>query len=94
LELARQRRPDVVICDYRLRERRTGLEAIKALRDLLGEDLPVMLITGDTDPVRLREAMAGGVPLLHKPVTPDQLHQALVDAMVTRPVFGPVLARI
>ena len=87
MELARQRRPDVVICDYRLRERRTGLEAIKALRDLLGEALPVMLITGDTDPVRLREAMASGVPLLHKPVKPDQLHQALVDALETSPAF-------
>jgi CheY-like chemotaxis protein len=82
-----------VICDYRLREARTGLEAITALRDLLGEDLPAMLITGDTDPVRLREAMDSGVPLLHKPVAPDQLHEALVDAMAVSPALGPVLAR-
>lgn len=87
LALARQHRPDVVICDYRLRERRTGLEAIKALRGLLGEDLPVLLVTGDTDPVRLREAMASGVPLLHKPVAPDLLHQALVDALAISPAF-------
>lgn len=80
LALARQRRPDVLICDYRLRERRTGLEAIVAMRGLLGDDLPVLLITGDTDPVRLREALASGVPLLHKPVAPEQLHQALVQA--------------
>ena len=81
LEMARQQRPDVVISDYRLREQSTGLQAIRALRALLGNDLPAVLITGDTAPERLRDAMASGVPLLHKPVTPQQLYQALVAAL-------------
>ena len=85
LALARQRRPDVLICDYRLREQRTGLDAITALRQLLGDDLPALLITGDTDPVRLREATLSGVPLLHKPVAPEQLHEAMVRVLVSRP---------
>ena len=81
LDMARQQRPDVVISDYRLREQSTGLQAIRALRALLGNDLPAVLITGDTAPERLRDATVSGVPLLHKPVTPQQLYQALVAAL-------------
>ena len=76
--LARAHPPDVVISDYRLRGQRTGAEAIAALRAEFGADLPALLITGDTAPERLREARASGVPLLHKPVSPDQLYHGLV----------------
>lgn len=79
LALARLHRPDVVISDYRLREQRTGVEAIAALRALLGETLPALLITGDTAPERLREAQASGIPLLHKPVSPSKLYRRLVE---------------
>ncbi len=79
LLLARQNPPDVVISDYRLREQRTGVEAIAAVRALLGESLPALLITGDTAPERLREAQASGIPLLHKPVSPGKLYRKLVE---------------
>jgi CheY-like chemotaxis protein/anti-sigma regulatory factor (Ser/Thr protein kinase) len=71
-------RPDVVICDYRLRELRTGAEAIALLRQQLGAGLPALLVTGDTAPDRIREARSSGVPILHKPVPPQVLYQALV----------------
>jgi signal transduction histidine kinase len=77
--LVRLHRPDIVICDYRLREQRTGVEAIAALRKLLGETLPALLITGDTAPERLREAQASGLPLMHKPVSPGKLYRKLVE---------------
>jgi CheY-like chemotaxis protein len=67
-----------VISDYRLREQRTGVEAIMALRALWRPDLPALLITGDTAPERLREAVASGLPLLHKPVSPSRLYRGLV----------------
>jgi CheY-like chemotaxis protein/two-component sensor histidine kinase len=81
-ELARFRAPDIVISDYRLREQRTGLEAIAALRTLLGNNLPALLITGDTAPDRLREALSSGMPILHKPVSPSQLYRGLVTVLV------------
>jgi two-component system, sensor histidine kinase len=65
-------RPQLVICDYRLRERRTGAEAIAALREH-NPRLPAILVTGDTAPERLREAQASGLPILHKPVAPADL---------------------
>jgi signal transduction histidine kinase len=81
LELARVRPPELIISDYRLREKHTGTEAIAALRMLLGDMLPALLITGDTAPERLREARASGVPLLHKPVSPGQLYRKLVEVL-------------
>jgi CheY-like chemotaxis protein len=76
--------PDLVISDYRLREQRTGAEAIAALRAECGEKLPAILITGDTAPERLREALVSGIPLLHKPVSPSQLNQSLVELLTPR----------
>ncbi len=81
LQSARAQRPDMVISDYRLREHRTGAEAIAALRAELGPNLPAILITGDTAPERLRDARASGIPLLHKPVAPTQLYRRLVDVL-------------
>lgn len=79
--IARVARPDILISDYRLRGQRTGAQAIAELRALLGPDTPALMITGDTAPERLREALASGIPLMHKPVKPEQLYQALVDAL-------------
>ena len=79
-------RPDIVISDYRLRGQRTGADAIIALRELLGMQLPALIITGDTAPERLREAMGSGIPLLHKPLAPGALYQALVDLLGTEKI--------
>jgi CheY-like chemotaxis protein len=79
LVLAMLNKPDMIISDYRLRELRTGVEAIAAIRELLGESLPALLITGDTAPERLREAKASGLPILHKPVSPSKLYRKLVE---------------
>jgi signal transduction histidine kinase/ActR/RegA family two-component response regulator len=73
--------PTVVISDYRLREQRTGIEAVYALRKIVGGPLPALLITGDTGPERLREAMASGIPVLHKPVSSSQLFNALISIL-------------
>lgn len=77
LRCARQEPPDILISDYRLRGQQTGVQAIGQIRAVLGKSLPALLITGDTDPERLRDAHASGVQLLHKPVAPGDLQQAI-----------------
>jgi len=81
LAAARANRPDIVISDYRLRDQYTGAQAIATLRAEFGTHLPALLITGDTAPERLREARASDVPLLHKPVSPNQLYQKLISML-------------
>ena len=73
--------PELILCDYRLRDGHTGAEAIASLRGRFGADIPALLVTGDTAPSRLREASASGIPLLHKPVAALALHQALVATL-------------
>ena len=41
-------RPDLIICDYRLRGDENGLGAIERLRSEYNHMIPAMLITGDT----------------------------------------------
>jgi len=69
--------PDVLISDYRLRENRTGVQAIAALRAECGEHLPAILVTGDTAPDPLRDAHGSATHLLHKPISTHQLHTIL-----------------
>ncbi len=69
---------DVVISDYRLRAHRNGTEAIAAVRQASQRHVGALLITGDTAPARLREASESGIPMLHKPVAPGQLWEALL----------------
>jgi signal transduction histidine kinase/CheY-like chemotaxis protein len=69
--------PHVIVADYRLRDGKTGVEAIERLRHCCGKDIPALVITGDTDPARLREAQASGHTLMHKPVQPAKLRSYL-----------------
>ncbi len=73
LEHVTKKIPDLVIADYRLRENQTGMDAMNVINKQVGKKIPAVLVTGDTDPDRLREAQDSGLPLLHKPVRPAKL---------------------
>jgi two-component system, sensor histidine kinase len=70
-------RPDLIISDSRLAGGESGIDAVQRVRVAAGVPIPALIITGDTAPERLREASAGGFPLLHKPVSPMALRTAL-----------------
>jgi signal transduction histidine kinase/CheY-like chemotaxis protein len=70
-------RPDIIICDYRLRGGETGVQVIERLRMEYNDDIPAVLITGDTAPDRLTEATRSGLLLLHKPVANSRLRAAV-----------------
>lgn len=76
-------RPDLIICDYRLSDRHTGIDVIERLRTELGGTIPAFLISADTAPDRLREARDRGYHLLHKPVRPMAL-RAMLTQMLKR----------
>ena len=71
------RRPDIVIADYRLQDGHTGTEAILAVRALFDYPIPGLILTGETDPKFLRECTGHDVGITHKPVMPAQLSRAL-----------------
>ncbi|PWC34473.1 histidine kinase [Azospirillum sp. TSO35-2] len=69
---------DLIISDLRLKGAANGIVAIRQLAMLFDRPVPGMILTGDTDPKRLREARLSGYPLLHKPVAPLALRAAVV----------------
>lgn len=71
------RRPDLVVADYRLREGRSGTEAILRLREACGIEVPGIILTGETGMEIMHEAQAHGLDVIHKPVTPRQLGEVL-----------------
>ncbi len=77
LALVNQWAVQFIISDYRLRSNLSGDRAIERVRETVKNVVPALIITGDTAPSRLREAYECGIPLLHKPVSPTQLHRIL-----------------
>ncbi|MBI1425422.1 MAG: response regulator [Gammaproteobacteria bacterium] len=72
-----KRIPDAIIADYRLREERTGVEAIAAIQAHFGAEIPALLVTGDTSIERIRQAKDSGFSFLHKPIAPAKLRSFL-----------------
>ena len=71
--------PDVIIADYRLRQGQTGTDAIGQIQRKYNSAVPALLVTGDTAPERIQDALASGYRLLHKPVDPELLYRVLGD---------------
>ena len=85
---SQDRRPDLIISDYRLAGGSTGLETIERLRGAASRPIPALLISGDTAPDRLREASASGHLLLHKPIAPAALRATLNHLLRQREQSG------
>ena len=74
--------PDLIISDYRLRDNRSGLDAIAALRQRYTNRIPAILITGDTDKSILNKARKQRVSVLLKPVAPRDLHAGIANSQL------------
>ena len=71
------RPPDVLICDYRLRDDEDGVGVVEAIRNEFNTDIPALLVTGDTDPDQLRQIASSGLAVLHKPLREEELHDVI-----------------
>lgn len=77
--------PDLVIADYKLRNRMTGVEAIERIRTDIKPSIPCLILTGDANLQRLKQS---GFTVLCKPVYPGMLGNLL------RHVFRENLAKL
>ena len=65
--------PSVLIVDYRLRDNVNGIAVIRSLRTRYGEDIPAVIISGESSAEELAHIKASGLAMLHKPVRPAKL---------------------
>jgi CheY-like chemotaxis protein len=75
----RGRRPDLIVCDYRLSEGARGTEVIERLRNAF--EIPALLISGD-GAAPLADTGPGSYNLLHKPLDAAKFRAALLDVFV------------
>ncbi|MBL4690851.1 MAG: PAS domain S-box protein [Rhodospirillales bacterium] len=73
------RAPDLVIADYQLQQGKKGSNAIRDIQRRWGDSIPGLLLTGDIEPVRLKEAAASGYQVIQKPIQPDKLKSVVAQ---------------
>lgn len=73
--------PDALVCDYRLTEQVTGLDVIERLREEFSEDIPAIIITGETDLSQIVECQKSGLLVLHKPLQGAELLSAVAGLL-------------
>lgn len=64
--------PDLIVSDYRL-PGMNGVEVIRRVREILGREVPAVIMTGDTSARDIETAGLGRCTVLHKPVDTDRL---------------------
>jgi len=65
--------PDLIISDYRLRDNKSGLDAVRAVYDYFKVKIPVIIITGDTSEQIISAITASNYALLLKPISSQTL---------------------
>jgi signal transduction histidine kinase/CheY-like chemotaxis protein len=78
--------PDGIIADYRLRENRTGIDAIHAIYAEYNINIPALIVTGDIAVDRLREVSSSGFQVLYKPVAAVKLRTFLRNIQLRKQV--------
>ncbi|WP_269532191.1 hybrid sensor histidine kinase/response regulator [Chitinimonas sp. BJYL2] len=75
------RAPDLLLVDFRLDQGLRGPDVITALRSELEEDVPAIIISGDVSIDGFWQADGAAPQVLHKPLHPAELRQALADQL-------------
>lgn len=84
-ELLSSYQPDLILADYRLPNHETGVDVIHAIYDFYqDDDIPAIIITGDTAPERIKEARKSGFMILHKPVSGGRLRGLLNAVLLSK----------
>lgn len=73
---------DVMITDYDLGGRKTGADCIVAVRELVGRQIPAIIVTGHDETRVQRDLGDDAVPILAKPVRPAELRSVLTTEAV------------
>ncbi len=69
--------PDIVISDYRLRDNKNGLDAIRRLQQETGRNIPAIIVTGDLTAELIDKQPDTDLLVLHKPIEPKRLRDAM-----------------
>ncbi len=72
---------DFIVSDYQLGNDMNGIDVIELVRRHQNQQIPCILISGNTSPAILKLASISGHHLLHKPVRPAKLRSLIVHLL-------------
>lgn len=73
----------LIISDYHLADGSNGIDATRALRDVLGAEIPAFVVTGDTSRIAANVEELENCRIMSKPISPDvllRLARSAIDA--------------
>lgn len=73
---------DAIVTDYRLPGARNGVDCIVELRRHLEDQVPAVIVTGESDLSVIRKSMPDDTVLLQKPFDPIELVKPLKEAAI------------
>ncbi|RBA25235.1 signal transduction histidine kinase [Herminiimonas fonticola] len=68
---------DMILSDFRLAENTSGIDVVRAVRQVCGSEIPAVIITGDTSTESINQIVASRLKILHKPLDADVLQNVL-----------------
>ena len=83
LQCARERCPDVILCDLSLAGAESGVEVVDRLRRAHGSAVACAFVTGESASDRIAEARATGHLIAFKPTSPGKLRAMLEHLVLT-----------
>jgi two-component system, chemotaxis family, CheB/CheR fusion protein len=87
LVAAQKFRPNIIIADYNLPNGGTGLETVQKLRVMIGQTVPVIMVTGDTSTGTMRAIASAGCFQLNKPMKLKELNDT-IQHLLAAPAQG------
>lgn len=81
--------PDLIVADYHLADGKTGIEAVRMIRDRWGVDLPAVIVTGDDSNEPVLRAEELHLPLMRKPIRAARMRALLLHILQMREEAKP-----
>ena len=75
-----QARLGLMLVDSQLANGLRGVDAVTSITQHLGRAIPAAILTGDTSPQGMRNALASGLRVLHKPLDADIIKLLIAEA--------------
>ena len=75
--------PDIIISDYRLRDNKTGIEAINRINDEFNSEFPALIITGDTSPEITKLIHSKAIKVIYKPIDKGLLKSSVYELLAS-----------
>jgi len=73
--------PDIVLADYHLDDRETGLKSVRLLRKVFGARLPAIIVTADRTPEVAKAVQNAGCEIMLKPVKPAEMRSLIAHLL-------------